>query len=76
MQNILKLFINYLSILVKTLNNLNLMPERKLLTVKDFEKLFKEETDLIFDATEQRIQRPSNSEKQKESYSGKKKLIQ
>ena len=65
-----------LSILVKTLNNLNVMPKRKLLTVKDFEEFFKEETDLIFDATEQRIQRPGNSEKQKESYSGKKKLIQ
>lgn len=65
-----------LSILVKTLNNLKMMPERKLLTVKDFEEFFKKETDLIFDATEQRIQRPSNSEKQKGSYSGKKKPIQ
>ncbi len=65
-----------LSILVKTLNNLNVMPERKLLTVKDFEELFTGETDLILDATEQRIQRPSNSKKQKESYSGKKKPIQ
>ena len=64
-----------LSILVKTLNNLNVMPERKLLTVKDFEELFTGETDLILDATEQRIQRPSNSEKQKESYSGKKNPI-
>ena len=64
-----------LSILIKTLNNLNMMPERKLLTVKDFEELFKGETDLIFDATEQRIQRPGNSEKQKDSYSGKKKPI-
>lgn len=64
-----------LSVLVKTLDNLKLMPERKLLTVKDFEVLFKEETDLILDATEQRIQRPSNSEKQKQSYSGKKKPI-
>lgn len=61
-----------LSILVKTLTNLNVMPERQLLTVKDFEELFKEETNLIFDATEQRIQRPSHSEKQKESDSGKK----
>jgi len=61
-----------LSVLIKTLNNLNMMPERKLLTVKDFEELFKEETNLIFDATEQRIQRPGNPEKQKEIYSGKK----
>lgn len=65
-----------LSILVKTLNNLKVMPERKLLTIKEFEELFKEDADLIFDATEQRIQRPCNSEKQKESYSGKKNPIQ
>ena len=62
-----------LSVLTKTLNNLNLMPERKLLTIKDFEKLFAQETDLIIiDATEQRIQRPGDSKEQKESYSGKK----
>jgi predicted phage tail protein len=51
------------------------MPKRKLLTVKDFEEFFKQEKDLIFDATEQRIQRPSNYEQQKETYSGKKKPI-
>lgn len=64
-----------LEVLAKTLTELNVMPKRKLLTVNDFEVFFKEEKDLIFDATEQRIQRPSDSEQQKETYSGKKKLI-
>lgn len=64
-----------LEILVKTLTELGVMPKRKLLTVKDFEEFFKQEKDLIFDATEQRIQRPSDYEQQKETYSGKKKPI-
>ena len=62
-----------LDILAKTLTELDVMPKRKLLTVKDFEELFKEEKDLIFDATEQRVQRPVDYEKQKEFFSGKKK---
>ena len=61
------------SILVKTLTSLNKMPERKCLTIEDFKEIFKTETHLIFDATEQRIQRPSHADTQKESYSGKKK---
>jgi hypothetical protein len=64
-----------LEVLVKTLTDLAVMPKRKLLTVEDFEAFFKEEQDLIFDATEQRIQRPSHQEKQKDTYSGKKKPI-
>ena len=64
-----------LPLLAKSLDQLGMMPKRKLLTVKDFEEFFKDDTDLIFDATEQRINRPSNADKQKESYSGKKKPI-
>ena len=64
-----------LKILAQTLTKLKAMPERKLLTVKDFQEFFKEEKDLISDATEQRIQRPSDDQQQKETYSGKKKLI-
>ena len=64
-----------LDILAKTLTELDVMPKRKLLTVKDFEELFKEDKDLIFDATEQRVQRPVDYEKQKEFFSGKKKPI-
>lgn len=62
-----------LKILAQTLTNLKAMPERKLLTVKDFHEFLREEKDLIFDATEQRIQRPSDDKQQKETYSGKKK---
>ena len=51
------------------------MPKRNLLTIKEFEEFFKDEKDLIIDATEQRIQRPSDNEMQKETYSGKKKPI-
>ena len=64
-----------LPILANTLTKLGVMPKRNLLNVNDFEELFKEDKDLIFDATEQRIQRPSDSERQKETYSGKKKPI-
>jgi hypothetical protein len=64
-----------LEMLKKTLDQLGYMPTRKLLTVNDFEEFFQKETDLIIDATEQRIQRPSNNEEQKETYSGKKKPI-
>ena len=61
-----------LQILSQTLTQLNVMPKRKLLTVKDFQDFLKEEKDLLVDATEQRIQRPSDDEQQKETYSGKK----
>ena len=63
-----------LEILAKTLDDLGVMPRRKLLTVKDFEDLFREDKELIFDATEQCIQRPSDDDRQKETYSGKKNL--
>jgi hypothetical protein len=64
-----------LEVLFKTLTNLNVMPKRNLLTVKEFEELFQNEKDLIIDATEQRIQRPGDNEKQKDTYSGKKNPI-
>jgi hypothetical protein len=64
-----------LDVLTKTLTDLGVSPKRKLLNVVDFEDFFREEKDLIFDATEQRIQRPSDNEQQKETYSGKKKPI-
>ena len=64
-----------LEILKETIGQLGYMPKRKLLTVNDFEDLFKNETDLIIDATELRIQRPGNNEGQKETCSGKKKPI-
>jgi hypothetical protein len=62
-----------LAILATTLDNLNVMPKRNLLTIEDFKALFGEHQDLFIDATEQRIQRPQDKEFQKETYSGKKK---
>ncbi len=61
-----------LEVLAKTLADLNAMPKRKLLSAKEFEDFFKEEKALVFDATEQCIQRPSDRERQRETYSGKK----
>jgi len=51
------------------------MPKGNFLNVKDFEDFFADEKQLIIDATEQAIQRPSDKEQQKECYSGKKKDI-
>lgn len=62
-----------MEVLANALTGLGVMPQRNFLTVKDFETLFKEEKELIFDATEKRIQRPGDNGRQKETYSGKKK---
>jgi hypothetical protein len=64
-----------LAILASVLAHLGVMPKRKLLTINDFKVLFSEHKDLFMDATEQRIQRPQDKEFQKQTYSGKKKLI-
>lgn len=64
-----------LAVLANTLESLNVMPKRKLLTIEDFKALFGEHQDLFIDATEQRIQRPQDKDFQTESYSGKKKII-
>lgn len=64
-----------LEILGKTLTTTDCMPKRNFLNVKDFEDFFTGEEQLIIDATEQAIQRPSDKEQQKECYSGKKKDI-
>ena len=63
-----------LDILQLTLDTLGHMPRRKFSDVTDFEAFFSETEILIIDATEQRKQRPKNKEKQKEYYSGKKKI--
>ena len=49
-------------------------PKREFKTVKEFQEFFKSDDTLIIDGTEQAIQRPKDQEKQKEHYSGKKKL--
>jgi len=62
-----------LEILSKTLADMDCMPRRNFVNIKDFEDFFADEEHLIIDATEQPIQRPSDEEQQKECYSGKKK---
>lgn len=62
-------------ILKKTLASKGDMPKRNFMNVKDFEDYFSESHELIIDATEQVIQRPSDKEEQKSYYSGKKKDI-
>jgi len=62
-----------LEILGRVLAGLGHLPERKLLTVKDLEELFRGEEGLVIDAAEQRIQRPGDKQGQADTYSGKKK---
>jgi hypothetical protein len=64
-----------IDILEKSLAEQDYMPKRNFLNIEDFLAHFKDEEELILDATEQRIQRPNDYEQQKDYYSGKKKLI-
>jgi len=63
-----------LQILHDTLVNNYLMPARHFENEEEFIAYFKGEKKLILDATEFKIPRPSDPEKQKENYSGKKKF--
>lgn len=51
-------------------------PKREFRSLSEFQKHFETDEILIIDGTEQKIQRPQDSEDQRNSYSGKKKLIQ
>jgi hypothetical protein len=62
-----------LEILGKTLSALACMPKRNFMNVKEFEAHFANIEQLIMDASEQPIQRPSEQETQEKYYSGKKK---
>lgn len=64
-----------LKILNKTLEGLGYAPRRNFMDINDFCEYFSDTDSLIIDATEQRIQRPVDKEKQKDYYSGKKKPI-
>lgn len=63
-----------IQILHDTLVESNLMPARHFETIEEFIEYFKKERKIILDATEFKIQRPSDAEKQQEMYSGKKKF--
>jgi hypothetical protein len=62
-----------LQILQRSLADAGHLPERNFESPEEFWKHFEGQKVIILDGTEQRIQRPSNSENQKAFYSGKKK---
>ena len=53
----------------------NCLPAREFKNAEEFAKYLEKEDTLIFDGTEQRVQRPSDQEVQKDHYSGKKSVI-
>ena len=66
-------FQNGLELLNQALNIEGFIPRRKFRDVDEFNAVFENETRLIIDGTEQAIQRPMNKERQKATYTGKKK---
>lgn len=65
----------YLIVLELALTNLGAMPKRGFKNITEFEEYFKDEKEIILDATEHATQRPKGTEKQKDTYSGKKNSI-
>jgi hypothetical protein len=61
-----------LRVLEQALEAANCLPKRKFKDAAEFAQYLENEQTLIFDGTEQRIQRPSDQETQKDHYSGKK----
>lgn len=64
-----------ISVLKEALLSGGYAPKRELKNVEEFKDFFKDSESIIIDGTEQRIQRPKDNEKQKDSFSGKKNLI-
>ncbi|MCI0613497.1 transposase [bacterium] len=62
-----------LRVLEQALAAAGCLPKRGFKDAAEFAEYLKNEKTLIFDGTEQRTQRPSDNEAQKENYSGKKK---
>jgi hypothetical protein len=61
-------------VLEMTLKRKLVLPERKITSVEEFQRLFPEIKEIMVDATERKIQRPGNKKKQNKTYSGKKKI--
>ena len=61
-----------LRVLEHTLATAGCLPKREFKDAAEFAEYLKNEETLIFDGTEQRTQRPSEDEAQKDNYSGKK----
>jgi DDE superfamily endonuclease/Helix-turn-helix of DDE superfamily endonuclease len=62
-----------LPVLEQALGYKQALPERKLSSIEEFLECFPDVKTVIIDGTERPVQRPKDSEKQKEHYSGKKK---
>ena len=58
--------------LEQTLQEAQCLPKRNFKDIAEFTEYLKNEDTLIFDGTEQRLQRPENPEVQRDHYSGKK----
>ena len=67
-------FEKYLTVLESSLIEMGKMPKRAFSNLAEFETYFKENKDIILDATEHPTQRPKGYNAQKEAYSGKKRL--
>ena len=65
-------FEKYLTVLESSLVRIGKMPKRAFNNLAEFEIYFKENKDIILDATEHPTQRPKGYNAQKELYSGKK----
>jgi hypothetical protein len=61
-------------ILEKALGREMVLPERKINTLEELLEVFPDVRDIFVDGTERPIQRPKDNERQKENYSGKKKM--
>ena len=64
-----------LPILEDALDRRVVLPKRQIRSMEEFINLYPNIQDIFIDATERRVQRPKDYEKQKRLYSGKKKAI-
>lgn len=60
-------------VLEVTLEKAGVMPKRSFSNEEELKAFLSDQTTLLIDATEQRVQRPGNEQEQKSDYSGKKK---
>jgi hypothetical protein len=65
-----------LEVLKRALGDAGLLPKRSFASSEEFSAYFSQHKSVILDGTEQRMQRPGDSEEQKAFYSGKKKGTQ
>lgn len=61
-------------VLETTLRRRLVLPQRKITSVEEFQRLFPEIKEIMVDATERKVERPKNKKKQNKTYSGKKKI--